>query len=86
MLSPRWQRRTFAAIDAMILQDGMEKLEEWHGQNVEQAKKATKALARALELNDPAPKSPEVDTLDKHGRAERAMAARGARRYTHLLA
>ena len=41
----------------------------------EKGKKASKALARALELNDTAPKDPEEDKLDKHGRAERAMAA-----------
>ena len=41
----------------------------------EKGKNATKALARALELNDPAPKAPLEDKLDKHGRAERAMEA-----------
>ena len=40
----------------------------------EKGKKATKALARALELSDPAPKAQEEEKLDKHGRAERAMA------------
>ena len=41
----------------------------------EKGKNATKALARALELNGPAPKASLEDKLDKHGRAERAMEA-----------
>lgn len=40
----------------------------------EKSKKVTKALAKALELDGSAPQGSAEEKLDKHGRAERAVA------------